>query len=216
MLRTLTLLFAAALVSAGAASLPVADAAPAPVTEAHLVRYAFDVRWSGASGRLPPQGQAKVMLQADLPENQQTLHLARAEDESYLARVLQAGTTAFVSPVGQETFAVLDLTLGTQALGFPVGLATALDWLQGRDASGPIAQARITRDAQGRPVTLEEDGWLVRYEGWADAPGTGYAMPRRVMLTRPGSDLRVDLSLAEAAVFDSAHLPEGYRPIRLM
>jgi hypothetical protein len=181
----------------------------------HLVRYVYQVSWTGAEGDLGADGQLDIMLQADLKDDQQTLYLVH-KDGTALARVLQAGTTAFISRTGRETEGVYDLTLGSYALGFPLGLRTVVDWLQAQDAVGPVDSASVDVDSHGKPTRLTEAGWIVDYGSWQTSPTTGYAFPSKVTLTREGAPLRVELTLNEGMAFDSDHLPEGYRAIKLM
>src|SRR5690606_8594181 len=51
--------------------------------------------------------------------------------------------------------------LAEEALGGPVPVASLRDWLRGRVAEG-AAVSRLERDAQGRPVSFEQDGWQAR------------------------------------------------------
>ena len=204
------------LVCFAASAQPVPPPAPtaAPLST-HLVRYVYQVSWTGAEGDMAPEGQLDIMLQADLKDDQQTLYLVH-KDGTSLARVLQAGTTAFISRTGQETQGVYDLTLGSFALGFPLGLRTVVDWLQAQDAVGPVDMASVEVDSNGKATRLTEAGWIVDYGSWQTSATTGYAFPSKVTLSREGSALRVELTLNEAMAFDSDHLPEGYRAIKLM
>jgi len=40
------------------------------------------------------------------------------------------------------------------------------DWLRARPAPG--TPARVARDAQSRPETIEQNGWTVHYVAWTD------------------------------------------------
>ena len=71
------------------------------------------------------------------------------------------------------------------ALGFALPVAGLRDWLHARPSRGSPAAA--TRDEQGRPATLQQNGWTVRYVSWQDAAAAG-AQPRRIDLARDGSD----------------------------
>lgn len=184
-------------------------------TQAHMVRYVYEMSWEGAGGWLNKEGKLTIMLQNDIEADQQTLFLLRP-DGSQAGRVLQAGASAFVFPDGKESFVVYDIMLGSAALGFPVGLRTAVDWLQGRDSQGPIDVARVERDAKGRATRLTEDGWIVEYGPWQDTHEVEYSMPRTVTLQREGTPLKVSLVLKEGGVFNTANLPPGYKPIKVM
>lgn len=212
----------ALLVSFLAIALPAAADAPSarPATASassatHLARYVYEVSWTGGEGRVGKEGSLDVMLQVDLEADQQTLHLVR-KDGFQLGRVLQAGTSAFVSMNDRETQAVYDLTLGAYAFGFPLGLSTVAEWLQGRDATGPFEKAYIERNAAGEPKRLSEFNWVVEYGKWEKAPATAFPVPSTVVLIYAGSNLRVEMKLVEAQTFDSQNLPMGYRAIKLM
>ncbi|CAJ0693891.1 lipoprotein insertase outer membrane protein LolB [Ralstonia mannitolilytica] len=73
-------------------------------------------------------------------------------------------------------------TLMQDALGFSLPVSGLRDWLRARPAPG--TPARVARDAQSRPETIEQNGWTVRYVAWTDdAPGD--ARIRRLDLERP-------------------------------
>lgn len=57
-------------------------------------------------------------------------------------------------------------TLMQDALGFSLPVSGLRDWLRARPAPG--TPARVARDAQSRPETIEQNGWTVRYVAWAD------------------------------------------------
>ncbi|MFP3889767.1 lipoprotein insertase outer membrane protein LolB [uncultured Ralstonia sp.] len=57
-------------------------------------------------------------------------------------------------------------TLMQDALGFSLPVSGLRDWLRARPAPG--TPARVARDAQARPETIEQNGWTVRYVSWSD------------------------------------------------
>lgn len=59
-------------------------------------------------------------------------------------------------------------TLVHDALGYPLPVAGLSSWLTGRPAH-PATAKTLERDAQGRPLRLAEDGWLIDYR-YDDAP----------------------------------------------
>ena len=219
MTRFSLLLLLLAIVAPACAS----NATSAPVTasvkdEPHLVRYAYDVKWQGGQGLfMPREGNVQIMLQADLQADQQLMMLVRP-DGHQLGRALQAGSTAFVVPTGQETQTTYDVHLGMAALGFPLSLRTVFEWFQGQDASGPIDRARIQTDAVGRVLRLTEGSWTIEYTGWSVMGGKGQTKmaPTSMTIVREGTGTRLELTLIEAVGFDSTNLPEGYRPIKVM
>ncbi|WP_130392239.1 lipoprotein insertase outer membrane protein LolB [Cupriavidus agavae] len=82
-------------------------------------------------------------------------------------------------------------SLMEQALGFSLPVSGMRDWLHGRPAPG--SASKITRDPEGRPATLTQNGWTVRYVTWQEAtqaPATSAAtaatapQPRRIDMAR--------------------------------
>jgi len=57
-------------------------------------------------------------------------------------------------------------TLMQDALGFSLPVSGLRDWLRARPAPG--TPARVARDAQSRPETIEQNGWTVHYVAWTD------------------------------------------------
>jgi len=80
-------------------------------------------------------------------------------------------------------------TLMQDALGFSLPVSGLRDWLRARPAPG--TPARVARDAQSRPETIEQNGWTVRYVAWSDDGNNGSngdtvnARIRRLDLDRP-------------------------------
>ncbi|MGM3275278.1 lipoprotein insertase outer membrane protein LolB [Ralstonia sp. 24A2] len=57
-------------------------------------------------------------------------------------------------------------TLMQDALGFSLPVSGLRDWLRARPAPG--TPARVARDTQSRPETIEQNGWTVHYVAWTD------------------------------------------------
>ena len=77
-------------------------------------------------------------------------------------------------------------TLMQDALGFSLPVSGLRDWLRARPAPG--TPARVARDAQSRPETIEQNGWTVRYVAWSDDSNNSDAARahiRRLDLDRP-------------------------------
>ena len=80
-------------------------------------------------------------------------------------------------------------TLMQDALGFSLPVSGLRDWLRARPALG--TPARVARDAQSRPETIEQNGWTVHYVAWADdgdhndSADAAKARIRRLDLDRP-------------------------------
>jgi len=73
-------------------------------------------------------------------------------------------------------------TLMQDALGFSLPVSGLRDWLRARPAPG--TPARVARDAQSRPATIEQNGWTVHYVAWSDDAAAD-AHIRRLDLDRP-------------------------------
>ncbi|MCD9227809.1 lipoprotein insertase outer membrane protein LolB [Ralstonia pseudosolanacearum] len=76
-------------------------------------------------------------------------------------------------------------TLMQDALGFSLPVSGLRDWLRARATPG--TPARVARDAQSRPETIEQNGWTVHYVAWSDDGdnSTANARVRRLDLDRP-------------------------------
>ena len=87
-------------------------------------------------------------------------------------------------------------SLMEQALGFSLPVSGMRDWLHGRPAAG--RPASVTRDANGRPDTLKQNGWTVRYVAWqepAEGAAPAAAQPRRIDMARDGTEAPLSVRL---------------------
>lgn len=66
-----------------------------------------------------------------------------------------------------------------EVLGYPLPIDNLAGWVLAR----PRGEARIERDAAGRPQLLAEDGWQIAYE-YDDAAAA--ALPSRLIVNRDG------------------------------
>jgi outer membrane lipoprotein LolB len=88
-----------------------------------------------------------------------------------------------------ETYTASDPeTLMHQALGWSVPVAGLRYWLLGRDDPGGGA-VQPTLDPEGRPLTLAQGGWEVRYLDYL--PVDPVSLPGRVQLDRGDLHARV-------------------------
>lgn len=180
-----------------------------------LMRAAYEVRWSGATGGVLPEGTIGVVVQSDFALDQQAVHLVDAQG-SQVGRLAQEGYLAFVAGADESMIQVEDLILGGHLLGVPLSIQTLVDWAQGKDATGPMAQAQMERDGRNQLTRLQEDGWEVRYHQWTPAQGQlGTPVPQRWEI-RHRNGLRLDLTLIEASVFSNQDLPSDYRAMVFM
>lgn len=72
-------------------------------------------------------------------------------------------------------------SLTERGLGVAIPVEGLAWWIQGSPRAG--ASAQVERDSDGRPSTLRQDGWDVRYRYAADSA----KHPQRVTLMYPGS-----------------------------
>ncbi|WP_186425575.1 outer membrane lipoprotein LolB [Cupriavidus metallidurans] len=87
-------------------------------------------------------------------------------------------------------------SLMEQALGFSLPVSGMRDWLHGRAAPG--IPSNTTRDANGRPDTLRQSGWTVRYLAWQDTPENATpttTLPRRIDMARDGNESPLSVRL---------------------
>ncbi|MBV7483665.1 lipoprotein insertase outer membrane protein LolB [Bordetella sp. BOR01] len=82
--------------------------------------------------------------------------------------------------------------LAEEALGGPVPVSSLRDWLRGRVA-GDAPVDKLQRDAQGRPVAFEQDGWQARLSRYDDQ-GPGLLVLQR---TEPGRRIVVRLAVSQ-------------------
>ncbi len=78
-------------------------------------------------------------------------------------------------------------SLTESALGFRLPLTGLSDWALGKPSAGKI-DAR-TWDAQGRLLTLKQDGWDIEYENYADRYGV--FLPNKVVLKSEQLNLKL-------------------------
>ena len=74
-----------------------------------------------------------------------------------------------------------------QRYGWSVPVQSMRYWMLG--VPGADAPARETFAGDGRLATLEQRGWVVRYDGWSEA--AGLLLPRKLTMEREGVRVRV-------------------------
>ncbi len=79
-----------------------------------------------------------------------------------------------------------------EALGSPVPVSGLRDWLRGRVADDAPA-GKLQNDAQGRPLSFEQDGWQARLSRYDDQ-GPGLLVLQR---TEPGRRIVVRLAVSQ-------------------
>jgi outer membrane lipoprotein LolB len=74
-------------------------------------------------------------------------------------------------------------SLTESALGWRLPLGGLSYWVQGRP--GPGRSAELSRDAEGRPQDLRQDGWRVEYEAFREA------QPAKLRMSRDDLEIRL-------------------------
>jgi len=82
--------------------------------------------------------------------------------------------------------------LAEEALGGPVPVSSLRDWLRGRLADD-ASVGQLQRDAQGRPVAFEQDGWQARLSRYDDQ-GPGLLVLQR---SEPGRRIVLRLAVSQ-------------------
>lgn len=103
--------------------------------------------------------------------------LAEIQLDRQKARLVTSDQRVFEAPDAQQ--------LTREVLGYALPIQQLSDWVLGRQASG----GQVKLDALGRPLQIDEGGWLITYEYDQD---TADAVPGMLAVSRPGGpDLRL-------------------------
>lgn len=105
-----------------------------------------------------------------------------------LAHIVDSTGGATLTAADQQEYRALSVeSLTRRALGWALPLEQLQHWIQGRLAPGE-APGTVNRDAQGRPVLLEQGGWRIRYR----YSETGEVLrPKQLDMTRDSQRLRL-------------------------
>lgn len=104
---------------------------------------------------------------------------------SSVARVVRTGSEVVLTTTGEGEYRASDAeALTEKVLGFRIPLAGLTDWVRGRQVEG--SPASVVRDKDGRPASLEQNGWRVEYQEFRSD-----GLPVRMKLTYPGIELRL-------------------------
>ncbi len=105
-----------------------------------------------------------------------------------LAYIAADANGATLTAADQREYRALSVEgLTRQALGWPLPLAQLQHWIRGATVPGS-ATAVVDRDARGRLLLLEQEGWSIRYV----YPETGGGiLPRQLELTQGGQRIRM-------------------------
>jgi len=105
-----------------------------------------------------------------------------------LAYIVADANGATLTAADQREYRALSVEgLTRQALGWPLPLAQLQHWIRGATVPDS-ATAAVNRDARGRLLLLEQEGWSIRYV----YPETGDGiLPRQLELTQGGQRIRM-------------------------
>jgi outer membrane lipoprotein LolB len=180
------LILLAAFIAGCAAPMRAPTDAPRPAVRDFTIEARFslrleapDQREQSASGRLTWQHQVtgdRLLLADPLGQG-----VAELESDPAGARLRLAS--------GRESRAADADSLLRDALGYSLPVARLPAWLLGR--ASPAGTLR--RDAQGRPLALDEDGWRIAYAYDDDRAD---ALPARLTVLRQG-ELELRLRIEE-------------------
>ncbi len=88
---------------------------------------------------------------------------------------------------GRSITAQSAVSLTESTLGFKLPVTGLSDWALGKPTSSKIEAS--TWDAQGRLLTLKQDGWDIGYENYAD--NSGVSLPNKVVLKSEQLNLKL-------------------------
>lgn len=104
-----------------------------------------------------------------------------------LAYIAADASGATLTAADQQEYRALSVEgLTRQALGWPLPLVQLQHWIRGSTVPGS-ATASLDRDARGRLLLLEQEGWRIRYF-YAE---TGGSLPRQLELTQGAQRIRM-------------------------
>src|SRR5258708_10379492 len=112
-----------------------------------------------------------------------------------VGRIVREAGAVPLTPAEPKEYRAADAeALTEQVLGFRLPLAGLADWVRARPAPSRTgdAPAKIQKSSDGRMQNLEQQGWKIEYQEYAE--GGAEALPSRLRLTYPGIELRLVIS----------------------
>jgi outer membrane lipoprotein LolB len=104
-----------------------------------------------------------------------------------VARIVREGSSVVLTTAEPREYRAPDAeSLTEQVLGFRLPLAGLADWVRARPSPG--APAKIEKSPDGRLQSLEQLGWKIEYQEYAEE------RPSRMRLVYPGIELRLVIS----------------------
>lgn len=163
-----------------AAVAPRSVAPPAPMVVAPA--WSLQGRISVRTGEENLSGQLQWHHQRDAD----TLMLASPLGQGVAKIVRDAAGVVLELPGEPARQAPTVEALTEDALGYALPVAGLIYWVQAN--ADPASHHDITRDDQGRPARISQDGWTIEYlQFFADNPG----QPRKMKLSRGDLEIRL-------------------------
>lgn len=107
-----------------------------------------------------------------------------------VARIVRTGDSVVLTTAEPREYRAPDVeSLTEQALGFRLPLKGLADWVRARPS--PDVPAKVERGADGKIASIEQSGWRIEYQEYAEGP---QPLPTRLRLMYPGVDLRLAIS----------------------
>jgi outer membrane lipoprotein LolB len=104
-----------------------------------------------------------------------------------VARIVREGDVVTLTTAEPREYRASDAeSLTEQVLGFRLPMAGLADWVRARPSGD--APVKTEKSADGRLLSLEQQGWKVEYQEYQGA------LPSRIRLTYPGIELRLVVS----------------------
>lgn len=182
----------AALLVVGCAPTRVREAAPDPAAArsavlAGLTTWSFDGRIAvSTSGRA---GTGRIDWRQDGAAYVITVRAPVAGESWQLSG---DATLAQLDGLGPEPRLGPDAdALLAREVGWPIPIAAIRDWVRGQPHG---SEARVRRDAAGRPLEIQDLGWRIEYRAWQPAADGFPEMPTRIVARRGGDDVRVSVA----------------------
>lgn len=194
----LTILLLSALLLAGCAGKPVAEA-PRWAAELAAAQTRFAIRGKVGFRRGESGGSAALTWQQ---EGERYRLAANGPLGQGATRI--SGDAARVRIENSDGMRESDMpeSLLADAIGWPVSINSLSWWVRGLPAPG--SEAAVENDAEGRPVRIRQQEWDIVLDRWRG--DTGVVLPYRVIAS--GGDSRVTL------LIERWEFPPAVRPVR--
>lgn len=168
---------------------PTPDSASQALNQAHL-RHIAEIQHFSVQGRIGVQTDGKgfsggLHWQHHAPNDDIALYSPLGGQVASIIKTPQLVT--LLDANGNSITANDAETLTQTALGWQLPLSGLADWSLGRPARSVIQGS--TWDAQGLLTTLNQDGWKIEYQNYAEQ--NGYLLPGKIILKSDKVNLKL-------------------------